>query len=86
MEETVAPEEVQSPPDKTKALYDALSKDYDLGSYDEFSQKIQNPDKRKALYDEASKEYDLGSYDDFDKKESRAPQKANQKDIEHKGN
>jgi uncharacterized protein with von Willebrand factor type A (vWA) domain len=54
--------------DKLKILYDAVSKDYDLGTFNEFATKIQDPTKRKAFYDGVGKEYDLGSYSDFEQK------------------
>ncbi|HEY6143729.1 MAG TPA: hypothetical protein VIV55_09995 [Flavobacterium sp.] len=54
--------------DKSKLLYDAVSKDYDIGTYDEFKTKLQSPEKRKAFYDGVGSEYDLGTYDDFEAK------------------
>ena len=54
--------------DKTKVLYDAVSKDYNIGSYDEFSKKLQDPVKRKAFYDGVGNEYSLGTYDEFSSK------------------
>jgi len=54
--------------DKTKILYDALSQEYDLGTLDEFSVKLQDPTKRKSFYDSVSSSYDLGSYEDFENK------------------
>jgi len=53
---------------KVKVLYDAVSKDYSVGTYDEFSKKLQDPTKRKAFYDGVGKEYQLGSYDEFSNK------------------
>ena len=35
--------------DKRKALYDALSGEYNLGSYEEFTEKLNDENKRKAL-------------------------------------
>jgi len=58
----------QNPTDKTKVLYDAVSKDYNVGSFDEFSKKLQNPSKREAFYKGVGSEYSLGSYDEFSKK------------------
>lgn len=55
-------------PDKIKLLYDTVSKDYDLGSFDDFSKKLQDPTKRKAFYDGVGAEYQLGSYSDFETK------------------
>jgi hypothetical protein len=54
--------------DKAKLLYDAVSKDYNIGTYDEFYKKIQDPIKRKAFYDGVGNEYNLGSYDEFSNK------------------
>lgn len=59
---------IQSPPDKTKILYDAVSKKYNVGSYDEFKTKLQDQAKRKAFYEGVGKEYDLGTFDEFQQK------------------
>jgi hypothetical protein len=56
------------PPSKTQLLYDAVSKDYNVGTYDEFRQKLADPAKRKAFYDGVGKEFNLGSYKDFEQK------------------
>lgn len=56
----------QDPPSKTKVLYDAISQDYDLGTFEEFDQKLKDPTKRKAFYDGVGSEYQLGSYSDFE--------------------
>lgn len=55
-------------PDKIKQLYSTVSKDYDVGTYDDFSAKLQDSAKRKAFYDFASKNYDLGDYTSFEGK------------------
>jgi len=65
--------------DKKKVLYDAVSKEYDLGTYDEFNQKLQDPNKRKALYDAIGEDYDLGDYDTFAKKLGYDSQEVQQK-------
>lgn len=57
-----------TPPNKSKVLYDAVSKDYDLGTYEEFETKLQDPSKRKAFYEGVGSEYSLGSYDEFETK------------------
>lgn len=54
--------------EKLKALYEGVSKDYNLGTYEEFSRKLSDPSKRKAFYEGVGKEYSLGSYEDFNKK------------------
>ena len=56
------------PDDKIKILYDAVSKDYNLGTFDEFSKKMSDPIKRKAFYDGVGQEYSLGTYDEFNAK------------------
>ena len=53
--------------DNKRKLYDALSKDYDMGSYEQFVKDIQDESKRRKLYDATSKEYDFGDYDSFSK-------------------
>jgi len=54
--------------DKKKLLYDAVSKDYDVGTFDEFNAKLQDSEKRKSFYDGVGKEYELGTYDEFNTK------------------
>lgn len=54
--------------DKIKALYNGVSKDYDVGTFDDFSKKLTDPTKRKAFYDGVGKEYNLGSYQEFEQK------------------
>ena len=60
--------ELQPITDKTKVLYDALSPKYKLGTFDEFSKKLQDPAKRKVFYDAVSPTYKLGDYDEFSSK------------------
>lgn len=59
---------IQPNPDKRKILYDAVSKQYDLGTYDEFTKKLEDPTKRQAFYNGVGKEFDLGSYQEFEQK------------------
>ncbi|MGL4790100.1 MAG: hypothetical protein ACRCW1_01720 [Anaerotignaceae bacterium] len=54
--------------DKIKALYDAASQKFDIGTEQEFRQKLTDPTKRKAFYDAASADFDLGTYDEYEKK------------------
>ena len=51
--------------DNKKRLYDALSKDYDMGSFEQFSSDIQDSAKRQKLYDAIKEEYDLPDFDGF---------------------
>lgn len=51
--------------DNRKKLYDALSKEYDMGTFEQFCKDIQDEGKRRKLYDATSNEYDYGSYDSF---------------------
>ena len=61
--------------DKTKVLYDAVSKDYNIGTFDEFKSKLQDENKRKAFYNGVGKEYNLGTYDEFSSKVSPVKKK-----------
>jgi len=54
--------------DKIKALYDAASQKFDIGTEQDFRQKLTDPSKRKAFYDAAVSEFDLGTYDEYEKK------------------
>ena len=51
--------------DNKRKLYDALSAEYDLGTFEQFSTDIQDADKRKKLYDATINDYDFGDYDSF---------------------
>ena len=51
--------------DKKKTLYDALSTMYELGSYDDYTKKLNDDNKRRALYDAAKDTFELGDYDTF---------------------
>lgn len=56
--------------DKTKILYDQLTKDgYDVGDYNSFSNNVKDDNKRKNLYNAITKDgYDVGDYDTFSTK------------------
>lgn len=51
--------------DNRRKLYDALSEEYDLGSFEQFNADIQNAEKRKKLYDATIGDYDFGDYSSF---------------------
>jgi len=62
----------QDPPqegdEKLRALHEAVSKDYDIGDYEQFKKNLQDSAKRRSFYDTIGKKYDLGNYDAFEKK------------------
>ena len=69
LEEVYIEEQQQpDPPTKKRALYDAVSKKYDLGTYEDFERKLNDPTKRKSLYDYIGKEFELGTYQEFENK------------------
>ncbi len=51
--------------DNKRKLYDALSQDYDMGSYEQFSNDVKDEGKRRKLYDAIKEEYDLPDFDGF---------------------
>lgn len=53
--------------DNKKKLYDALSEEYDMGTFEQFCSDINDDEKRKKLYDATINEYDFGDYDSFSK-------------------
>jgi hypothetical protein len=54
--------------DSRKKLYDQLSQDNNIGTWDEFNTKMDNPDSRQRLYSILSKDYDLGDFKTFESK------------------
>ena len=52
--------------DNKRKLYDALSNDYDMGTYEQFRKDLEDKDKRRKLYDATSDAYDFGDYDQFE--------------------
>lgn len=53
--------------DNKRKLYDALSGDYDLGTFEDFSSKLSDPNNRKKLYSAVSEKFDAGDYASFEK-------------------
>lgn len=53
--------------ENSKKLFNALSEDYDMGSYDKFVNDIQDEGKRRKLYDAIINDYDLPDFDSFSK-------------------
>ena len=80
--------------DNSKKLWDALSQDYDMGSYEEFVNDIQDEAKRRKLYDAISEEYDLPDFDGFSQQlgiskpvpQPAAPQPQQQDTVRADGN
>lgn len=54
--------------DSRKKLYDTLSKSYNLGTFEEFNDKMGYEESRKKLYDTVSEKYNLGDFDTFNQK------------------
>ena len=52
-------------PDNKRKLYDVLSKDYDLGTFEQFSNDLNDEEKRKKAYQAVSASYDVGDFDKF---------------------
>lgn len=52
-------------PDKIDILYDTASHDFDLGTKDQFRQKMNDPGKARIFFDHASQKYDLGDWNTF---------------------
>ena len=55
-------------PDSRKKLYDAISNEFDLGTFEEFNSKMNIPESRKKLYESVSIDFDLGTFDEFESK------------------
>lgn len=53
--------------EKQRKLYDALSEDYDMGTFEQFCSDIKDETKRRKLYDATIDEYDYGSWENFSK-------------------
>ena len=62
---TESPKTSQNQNDNKRILYDALSKDYDLGSFEDFSIKLMDERKRRELYDLIKDIYDVPDFDSF---------------------
>ena len=51
--------------ESAKKLYDALSVRYDLGTFDKFTEGLQDENRRRKIYDAVIGTHDLGDYDTF---------------------
>ena len=56
------------PQEPRKKLYEALSAEFDLGTFDEFNQKMDIPESRQKFYNSVSETFDLGTFSDFEAK------------------
>jgi hypothetical protein len=56
------------PNESRKKLYNAISSQFDLGSFEEFDTKMNDKTSREKLYKAVSQSFDLGSFDEFDTK------------------
>ncbi len=52
--------------DNILQVYEVMNSKYNVGSYEEFKQRLTDPENRKQVFDEIAKDYDIGSYSDFD--------------------
>ena len=48
-----------------RLLYDDLIEEYDMGSFEQFSEDVDNLEKRKKLYDAIRNKYEIPSFDYF---------------------
>ena len=55
--------------DEYKALYEAVSNKFSIGTFEEFEARMQSPEDRKRFYDAVSKKgFSLGGYDDYEER------------------
>ena len=52
-----------------KALYEAVSNKFSIGTFEEFEARMQSPEDRKRFYDAVSKKgFSLGGYDEYEER------------------
>lgn len=61
------------PEESRKKLYNAISSQFDLGSFEEFDTKMNDKTSREKLYKAVSQSFDLGSFDEFETKITPTP-------------
>ena len=64
-----------------QSLYNTVSEQYDIGTYDSFSGKMQDPKKRRIFYDSLADQYELPDYETFELKVSSPEPFINTEDI-----
>ena len=69
------------PKESLQSLYNTVSEQYDIGTYDSFSGKMQDPKKRRVFYDSLADQYELPDYETFELKVSSPEPFINADDI-----
>jgi len=69
------------PKESLQSLYNTVSEQYDIGTYDSFSGKMQDPKKRRIFYDSLADQYELPDYETFQLKVSSPEPFINANDI-----
>ncbi len=69
--------------DDKRKLYDVLANDYAIGTFDEFSENIQDESKRRQLYDATIGRYELGNYEEFSSRLGFGSSKKSASDDSH---
>ena len=64
-----------------QSLYNTVSQEYDIGTYDSFSKSMQDSSKRRIFYDYLSEEYQLPDYETFELKVSSPEPSINLNDV-----
>ena len=63
------PDPVQPPKkDKLTILHEAVGEEYNLGTIEQFKEKMINPEKRKRFWEAVGEQYNLGDFKTFDDK------------------
>lgn len=73
--------------DNKRKLYDALSQEYDMGTFEQFSTDIEDEAKRRKLYEAIKGTYDLPDFNGFSSQlgiVATQPQQTEQKQTEQK--
>lgn len=60
--------DISTPVKKRKILYDALSKEYNIGTFEEFNRGMADPDIRKTFWKTVNKKFDIGTFQEFENK------------------
>lgn len=52
--------------EELQKLYNAVSSNFDIGTYDQFKGKMQTPEDRRKFYDVVSSQFDIGDYESYE--------------------